>query len=362
MLFSFILTFLLQGIISFFSFTKKKFSDGVGFMLLALLAFAVGFRAFGYDYFSYLNIYNNVVGGDGYATEWITEIIINAAYQLGFGFSGFLLFYSITTFSLLYMISKLAHIRLIPFLSLYCIFYFGVGPLVTIRSVLASMFFLLGVVLILRKYVWLPVVLFSVAILFHSLSIVAILVVVFVYLVTLIDLGRKFFLFVCFVVSCVIHFVATSPLVVELIRDHFNDGYIQFLASRLAAYHSYVWLDFTSVVHYFKVASIFISVICYCYFFSVIDRRPIPESSNGEEKALTILINVIAFSIVFEAVGFLYFNLVWATRLMEYFIPLFVFLLIRSRRYIHKLPILFLALVSLIDVFLGYMSSLNWVH
>ncbi len=362
MLFSFILTFFLQGIVSFFSFTKRKFSDGVGFILLAVLALAVGFRAFGYDYFSYLNIYESVVAGDGYATEWITVFLINAVYQLGWGFSGFLLFYSITTFSLLYIISKLAHVRLIPFLSLYCIFYFGVGPLVTIRSVLASMFFLLGVVLILRKHVWLPLVLFLVATLFHSLSIVAILVVIFVYLVTRIGLGRKVFLFVCFVVSCFIHFVATSSLVVELIRDQVNDEYVQFLASRLAAYHSYVWLDFTSVVHYFKVASIFISVICYCYFLSVISRRPTSEVNDWEEKFTVILINVIVFSIVFEAVGFLYFNLVWATRMMEYFIPLFVLLLIRSGRHIHRLPILFLALVSLIDVFLGYMSSLNWAH
>lgn len=359
MLISFLSTFLLVTVISTYAFTRFRFSTAFGVLNLVLITFAVGFREFGYDYYSYRSIYDAIASGNGYVTEWMTQSIILASESSGIGFKGFLTFYAVINFILVYVVARMERISLTLFLSVYCILLFSTGPLVTIRSSLASLIFCIGIFLYYRRLRLAALLVLVIAMAFHGAALAAASIVLLVALGKKVLKGNRTTLFLYFaLLSLVIHTIVGLRNITELIGFFTNNEILLMLVGRAEAYHGYVWLNFTSIVHYFQVASIVVGIIGY----RLLNPTPdvLCEHSYSSQRQDAFVADVVNFSIIFCAVSFLYFNLVWGTRIMEFVAPLLAVLIVKYGQNRKHVVLLIICLINLANVFLGYMSSFNW--
>lgn len=361
-LISFIVTFVLYALLSSLTFVNLKFSTGLGALALIIIALAVGFREFGYDFYSYKKMYDSIVSGEGYGTELMTYFLVDLSQLIGIGFRGFLAIYSLLTFSLVYFISRLERINLLMFLSVYCIFLFGTGPLVTIRSSASSLIFAAAVLLYFRRRYIFSLGALILSVLFHGAAIAAVALLILVVIGRFVcgQGGVKSLLFYFAFVSLAIHSSVTNPGVTEYIGEFFGNEFILALAIRVAAYQEYVWLDFSSLVHYFIFISIPVTILCYRRV--IVGLRVPAWDAEGcpSEQWVVFIVDLIKFALIFNLFGFLTFNLVWGVRIMEYFIPLLVVLVVKFGCDKKNIPLLLLYSINSVTVFLGYMSSLNW--
>lgn len=361
MLASFLITFVLLAVISVYAFTKFKYSNGFGILNLIIIALAVGLREFGYDYYSYKNIYESIVNGYGYIIEWMTQFIITTSHSTGIGLKGFLSVYALLTFSLIYVISRMERVSLTILLSVYCILLFSTGPLVTIRSSLSSLIFCIAFLLYFRKKKIQSFLATALAIAFHGAALAAVAIVLLVAIgKSALRDKRKALLVYFSLISLVIHSIVLTPNIFEYIGYFSENDLILMLAGRVEAYQSYVWLDFSSIVHYFQIASIITSIICYS-LLNPASRELLEHGDISPPHQQDIFsADIINSSIVFGIVSFLYFNLVWGVRIMEFVAPLLAVLIVKYGQNRKKFPLLLLCSINLTNVFLGYMSSLNW--
>lgn len=361
MLVSFLVTFILAAIISAYAFTRFNYSTGFGILNLIIIALVVGFREFGYDYYSYKTIYDAIASGDGYITEWITQTIIIASDSSGFGFKGFLTAYALMNFSLIYVIARMERISLAIFLSVYCIILFSTGPLVTIRSSLSSLIFCIAFFLYFRERRLPALLALIAAIAFHGAALAAAMISLLVAFGKRISKGRRTSLLVYFsIISLGIHTIVGIPNISEYI-GHFTDSdLILMLAGRVEIYQNYVWLDFSSIVHYFQIASIVASIVCYSLLNPSLAKFQEQGSTPEILQQDTASSDIINSTIVFGIVSFLYFNLVWGVRIMEFTAPLLAVLIVKYGQNRKHIPLFILCSINLVNIFLGYMSSLNW--
>lgn len=359
MLISFLITFLLVAVISTYAFTRFRFSTAFGVLNLVLITFAVGFREFGYDYYSYRSIYDEITSGEGHITEWITQFIILASESTGIGFKGFLTFYAVMNFTLVYVIARMERISLTMFLSVYCILLFSTGPLVTIRSSLSSLIFCIALFLYFSRRRFQALLALGVAIAFHGAALAAASIAILVAFGKKAFKGNRTTLFLYFaLLSLVIHTIVGLPDITKFIGLFTSNEALLMLAGRVEAYQGYVWLNFSSIVHYFQIASIVAGIIGYCLLNPAPDV--LSEHTYPSQKQDAFAADVVIFSIIFGGVSFIYFNLVWGVRIMEFVAPLLAVLIVKYDRIRKHAALLILCLINLANVFLGYMSSLNW--
>lgn len=360
MLISFLITFVLLTIISTYAFTRFRYSTAFGVLNLVIIAVAVGFREFGYDYYSYQSIYQAIVSGEGYITEWITQLIVLASDSSGIGFKGFLTVYALMNFSLLYVVARMERISLTLFLSVYCILLFSTGPLVTIRSSLSSLIFCIAFSLYFRGRWLQALVTLVIAFAFHGAALAAAVISLLVaFGKNILKCKNKVLFIYFFLISLAIHTIVGLSNISEFISLFTDNEALLMLAGRVEAYQSYVWLDFSSVVHYFQVVSIVVGIICYRLLNPRLDKLHEHENLVSHRQDV-FASDVVNSTIVFGGVSFLYFNLVWGVRIMEFMAPLLAILIVKYGQNRRHVPLLILFVINLVNVFLGYMSSLNW--